>query len=376
VVFFTYAYRSLLARRRASLVTLLSVALFVAGATLGLTYYLNLASRLVAAPPEQIIVVAKGAASESESKLKLENARKLLVLEGIKHEGDQVLAVRELVSYVFLSTIDFSRYEEPTAIRGFDDKSAAIHDIKLVEGAMPAPGTLEVMVGRGLAKRYPHLRVGYEIGLPGGAGKVTGIFSAKGSVHDDEVWTPRAALELHLNTKLASSVTLIAESGRVADLLQRINSSKDLDAQATTMSEFRADRGGLHAVARTVLILLVLLSIVATFAIARTMNASVLTRVPELGALAAIGVPKGTLSRVVVVEGLLLAVLGAALGLGGGLLIASLLGRMPVGAYPVELHLTPVVLLVGIGLGLAVGLVGGVLPSLQVRRLDILTALR
>lgn len=377
VVFFTYAYRSLLARLRSTTITVLSVGLFVAGATLGLAYYLSLKQQLTTAPPENIIVVSKGAASEAESKLKLDNARKLFVLDGIKREGDQPVAVRELVSRVFVQANDFSRYEDPSTIRGIEERSLAVHHIKMLSGTPPKPGTLEVMVGKRLAQKYPHMKEGYEMGLPGGPGKITGVFSANGAPYEDEVWTDRPALELHINAKTSSAVTLVASDvSRVPALISQINESKDIDLQAATVAEFRADRAGLGTIARTVFILLVLLSVVATFAIATTMNTAVMMRLPELAALAAIGIRKGMLGRIVLIESALLAGIGALVGVGVALLVASQIGRMPVGANPVEISLSPMLLLVALGLGFVVGLLGGVLPALQVRRLDILKALR
>src|SRR4029078_4703142 len=84
VLLLFYAYRSLLAVVRANLISVFSVALFVAGGSLGLSYYLSLRGMVTTAPPENVIVVSKGALAERESKLKLETARKIVLLEGIK----------------------------------------------------------------------------------------------------------------------------------------------------------------------------------------------------------------------------------------------------------------------------------------------------
>ena len=376
-MFFTYAYRSLLARLRATLVTTLAVGLFVAGGTLGIAYYLSLGHLLGAAPAENIIVVSKGAASEAESKLKLENARKLIVLEDIKKTGDQPLAVRELVSRVFTEVNDYTKYQEPTVIRGIDEHSLEFHVILLAGGAAPTPGSLEVIIGKRLAKQQPHLAIGSDLGLPGGAGKITGIFSAAGGPFEDEVWTPRGALELHISAKASSSVTLVASSAAaVPGIVDKINNSKDIDLQAASVKDFRADRAGFGSIAKTVLILLVLLSVVATFSIATTISAAVASRLPELAALAAIGIPKSTLGRIILIESALMALTGALLGALIGWLIASQVGRMPFGANPVELSFSPQVLLVGIGLGLLAGMLGGIIPALRVRRLDVLASLR
>jgi putative ABC transport system permease protein len=377
VVFFRYAYRSLLARSRATIITVLSVALFVAGGTLGLAYYLNLEKQLVTAPPENIIVVAKGAASETESQLPLENARKVAVLEGLASDAGQPVMARELVSRVYIETTDKSREEDPSTMRGIDERSFAVHHAKLVAGELPKAGTFEVLVGARLAQTRPYLKIGYELGLPGGKGRVTGVFSTSGSTFEDELWTPRAALEMHLSAKTSSSLTVVAKNAAlVPQIVEKINASKDIDLYAASVASFRSELAGLGTIARAVLALLVMLTVVATFAIATTMSTSVLTRTPELAALAAIGIPKGRLARIVLVESALLAVFGALLGTGAGALIGTLIGRMPFGANPVSLGYSSTVLLAALVLALLVGVLGGVTASLQVRRIDVLSALR
>ena len=72
---------------------------------------------------------------------------------------------------------------------------------------------------------------------------------------------------------------------RVPALVEQINSSKDLRAQAAPVAAFREDLAGLGTITVTVLVLLVLLSLVVTFAIATTMNAAVVMRLPEFAAL-------------------------------------------------------------------------------------------
>ena len=354
---------------------MLSVALFVTGGSLGLAYYLSLEHLLVTAPPENIIVVSKGAGSEIEGSLELESARKLELLDGIKREGDP-LAARELVAQAYLAPPNYKHYEAPRTLRGIDADSVAVHRVTLVQGVAPAAGSLEVIVGKRLAARFK-LAVGGALALPAGSSKIVGVFDADGSSFEDEVWTPRAALELHSKLTDTSSVTIVAQSvGGVPDLIDRINANKDLDAHAATVAAYRSNGAGLATIARTVLVLLVLLATVATFVIAMTMNAAVLLRMAEFGSLAAIGIRRGVLARIVLVESALLGVIGAVVGMLASLLIANRLGAIPLGANPVELAMPAIVIVVGLALGVMVGVIGGVVPALQVSRLNVLEALR
>jgi ABC-type lipoprotein release transport system permease subunit len=374
VLFALYAYRSLRARLRANLLTMLAIILFVTGGSLGLSYYLSLKRMLLdTTPPENIVVLAKGASEEGSSKLDLDAARKVVLLDGVKRNGDVAVATRELVTRVYLA----EEGNEQVPIRGIDDQSLAVHRVKVAEGAAPAPGTLEILVGRRVAKRYKSLAIGHEVTLPAGTAKISGIMTADGGPSEDEVWTPRSALEAHLNVKFSSSLTLAAsDRARVPELVEKINLSREFAAQAVPATKLLEDGARLGTIAKVVLVLLVLLSIVATFAIATTMNAAVATRMPELAALAAIGIRRGALSRIILLESALLAFVGGLIGVGAGWLLAKQLGAISLGANPVELETSAMILLVGIGLGLAAGIIGGLVPTWRVRRLDIMQAMR
>jgi len=278
---------------------------------------------------------------------------------------------------VFVESTDFSKFENANTIRGIDEKSFQVHRAKLVSGEAPKPGTFDVVVGARLANIQPYLKIGYELRLPGGAARVTGVFSAEGSPLEDELWTPRAALEMHMSAKTSSSLTLVAkDASLVPEIVAKINASKDIDLYASSVAAFRTELAGLSTIAGAVFALLVLLTIVATIAIATTMSTAVTRRKPELAALAALGIRKGTLGRVLFAESAMLAAVGAAIGTGVGALIATLIGRMPLGANPVSLAYSPKIVLGAVLLGAVVGILGGVTAAIQARRIDILRALR
>jgi hypothetical protein len=378
VLFLLYAYRSLVSRLRANLTSLLVMGLFVAGGTLGLSYYFILKSSLATVPPQNVIVVAKGAATEWESRLSNEVANKIALLDGIVKEGDKPVLSREMASFIFVDQPDVSKFTEPPALRGIDEMAEKVHGIKLITGTMPKPDSLELVVGRRVVERFPFVKVGHVFQLPGGPSTVVGTFSAQGGPFEDELWTPRAALELHQKRRGLNSMTLVTESAeRAQQLVTQINESKPLEeAQASTALEFRSSKAGLDGIARAVFILLVLLSVIATFAITTTMNAAVVMRMSELAALAAIGIRRSSLARMIVIESLLLGVAGAALGALISVGAAAAIGRIPLGKVPLDLQVSTTAILVGLALGVAAGLLGSIAPAIQVRRLDILGALR
>jgi putative ABC transport system permease protein len=373
VLLFAYGYRSLVARLRANIVTMLAVAVFVGAASLGLSFHHGLSEMLIdTAPPENVIVLSKSAPVESGSVLPLDTARKLLVLDGIKRVSGAPLAVRELVTSVYVGDAD-----DATTIRGIDDQSPAVHHVTVATGALPKPGSLEVALGRRIAQAHPELAVGSELHLPGGACRVTGVLAANGSPFEDEIWTPRSALELHLKSQVTSSVTFVADdAARARTLADKINASKDLDAHASSVADFRDQAANLGTITNVVLLLLAVLSLIACSAIATTMNAAAAVRMPEFAALAAIGIHKSTLGRIVLLESVMLAATGAVLGVAASAIVRSQVTTLTLGANAVDISSGGAVLGLGLGLGLLVGIIGGLYPSRRVKRLDILHALR
>jgi putative ABC transport system permease protein len=375
MLFMFYAYRSLKARARANALTMLAIMLLVAGATLGLSFYEGLREMLVdATPPENVVVLAKAAVAETDSRLALDQTNQLMLVDGVQRVGDRPLAVRELITRVY---VDDTKNSVPVFIRGVDELSAKVHRAIVVQGAAPAPGSLDLMMGQRVADEHPSLKIGSEIKLPAGAAKITGIMTADGGPVEDEIWTPRSALELHLNVKHASSMTLVARDvAHVGELVDKINTSREFDAQAISATKLLADTANLGGVATLVITLLALLSIVATFAIATTIDASAAVRMPELAALAAIGIPRRVLGSVVLMESALLAIIGALLGVGLSMLASSQIGAIRVGSNPVHLASPVGVIGIGVGIGVAVALAGAITPAVKVARLDILKAIR
>lgn len=375
VLFLVYVYRSLRARLRTNVITMLSIMLFVAGSTTGLAVYLDFKRQLVdSTPAENILVLGRGATSEGASRLSLEAAQKIAVLDGIRKRDNVPLVTREVVSDVAVNTTDFTRFEPFATVRGIDDQSAAVHGAKLVRGSLPERGSLHVIVGRRLASKHPNLELGGTLFLPGGESQVTGIFEAGGSAFEDEVWTLREALERHLKEKFSSSVTLVAESSAgVPALVAKINNTKGLEAQAAPLAAFAQAGAGLDAILKTVLAMLVLLAVVATTAIATTMNAAFIARMSELATLVAIGIRRSRLVRIVILESALLALVGSILGVLVSELVRRQIGMVTFGPIPLELTTTAIVPLVGIALGLGVGILGSLAPALSVLRLDLKT---
>lgn len=105
-----------------------------------------------------------------------------------------------------------------------------------------------------------------------------------------------------------------------------------------------------------------------------TMAMTVRERVPELGVLKTLGFTDATVLVLVLVESLLIACVGGALGLALAKLFT--LGGDPTGGMLPTFYLAPSEMLLGFAIAVTVGLIAGSVPALTAMRLRIVDALR
>lgn len=111
--------------------------------------------------------------------------------------------------------------------------------------------------------------------------------------------------------------------------------------------------------------------------VANTVFMSVQERVREFGVLRTLGFREGWIARLVVAEAVALAVLGAALGVGGAYALLAYT-HLSIGTEGVSVTFatSPALALRGLGVALAVGVVAGLAPAVRSARLPIVRSLR
>lgn len=103
--------------------------------------------------------------------------------------------------------------------------------------------------------------------------------------------------------------------------------------------------------------------VVGSIGVLNTMIMSVVERVREISILRAIGWKKSRVVRMVLGEALVLSLVGAALGIGGAILLVKWLTTLPAVAGFIEGTIAYSVLLKGVLLALVVGVLGGAYPA-------------
>jgi putative ABC transport system permease protein len=136
-------------------------------------------------------------------------------------------------------------------------------------------------------------------------------------------------------------------------------------------TQFDAIFGGVY-------VLLALLSVPSLIAILNTLAIGVIERTREIGMLRAIGAARGQVRRMIVSEALILAAIGTAFGLLGGLYLSYLMveGLSASGIFRMDYNFPLASILAAIAAGLIFGVLAALYPARQAARMEIIRALR
>jgi putative ABC transport system permease protein len=386
----SYSLRSLFARRLRTSLTVAVIALVVIATTLFLGLITSLRRTLVTTGDERnLIVMRKGSSNDGSSVLPLQALQDIRFFEGIARDAaGSPLISPELVVQPFFWRLDGGR--ENVLVRGVEPPAVfQVHEeVKLVEGRMFEPSSGEAVVGSGVAGRYRGAQPGQEIEFGRGRWKVVGVFEGGGSSFESEVWVDARELANDAKRTLPySSFRLrVAPGADQGALARRIGDDPRHALEALPEIEYYAKQAeSANTLYVLVIGLAVLAGVGAVFGATNTLYAAVQARTAEIGTLRAIGFSRASILVSFLVESLVTAGLGFAIGgslaalLGAG--ISWALGGIGFGAATfttsvVQLRVGPSDLAAALGLALAVGLLGGLAPARRAAGLRPIEALR
>ena len=117
--------------------------------------------------------------------------------------------------------------------------------------------------------------------------------------------------------------------------------------------------------------------VVGSLGVANTVTMNVLEKKRTLGLLRAVGMTGGQVTRVVVLESLMLGVAGGLIGLVGGMVTALFiqLASQPLLGHPIKASFRPTVVLVNLAAAVAVTTIAAWIPARRAARLDLLESI-
>jgi putative ABC transport system permease protein len=270
-------------------------------------------------------------------------------------------------------------------IRGVTPRSLEVRGgIEIRQGRLFTPGLYEVIVGERIAQRISGLDVGATIPIQRHDWTIVGTFASRGGAFESEVWGDLDTMAEPLRrTGGSSSLAVRLKDPATLEAFDTwIRDDPEMQLQAVEERKYYEDQAG--GLSNTLLFLVAFVSftmaIGAVFGAMNTLYAIVAARTREIGTLRALGFSRRSVLLSFVVESVLLAMAGGALGCLLALPIngfSTASGQTPsFSEVAFAFQVTPDILIRGLVFATIMGLVGGLLPAFRAARLPITTALR
>jgi putative ABC transport system permease protein len=382
-----YNLRNLVERKGTTIMTAVGIALTVAVLVTSMALMHGLDAVFAGSGhPRQVIVMRQSADAELSSTVKEESWQVVRALPMIARNAQgEALASPEVLTVVNLPSVDYPDGMNVT-VRGMLPIGRQMRETaKLVSGRWNEPGQRQIVVGTGIAQRYPAARVGQTLKFGRGTWEVVGEFVDGESAANSE-----------LHTDLNQLRGDFEQSGGCNSVLVRLESENQVEAfteavkndQRVTLS-VTPEQTYYRNLTRTSngvflqfigFFVSVIMAIGAGFAATNTMYAAVSRRSREVGTLRALGFSRKSILLSFVFESVMLALLGGVLGC----LLALPLNNLSAGIgnwqtfseVAFRFKVTPGAMLAGLGFAGLIGLLGGFLPAFAAARKGIVQAMR
>ncbi len=383
---FSYIWRSLWARRLTTALTVGGVALvvFVFAGVLMLARGLE-ATLVETGSADNVIVLRRSATSELSSQVDRATADALEAESGVGHDVDG----RPLLSREVMLIINLYKKKSGAlgnvSTRGVSPRALELrHGTRIIQGRPFRFGTHEVVVGKSIASQFKGVTLGAELAFAGDRWTVVGITDAGGTAFDSEIWGDVDQFMQAAGRPVYSSLTLrLADPGRYDQLKTRLQADPRFQSvelkrerdyyreQSQTLAKFIRILG---------LVVTTIFSFGAMIGAMITMYAAVASRTVEVGTLRALGFRRRSVLTAFLVESVMLALVGGALGVALAALLSF--GRISVVNFQsfseigFGFALSLGVIRSALLFAVVMGVIGGFLPAVRASRLNIVNALR
>ncbi len=258
--------------------------------------------------------------------------------------------------------------EEPALLRGVLEKALLVHtSVRLLEGTFPGPG--EVMVGdlthRKLGVEKEELAVGQQLYFGDSAMRISGRFTAPGTVLESEIWFDRNDLSSLTQRDSLSSIILRLENTNADDVELFTFQRNDLELAAIREDKYYEKLSIFYQPIQIMTwVTAALVGAGAVFGGLNTLYAAFASRIKEMATLQSIGYTRTALFVSLIQESVLATLSGTLLAF----VIAYFLldGRtVPFSIGTFTLTMTPSVIFTGLIAGILLGTIGTLPPAIR-----------
>lgn len=330
------------------------------------------------------IVLRGGSQAEINSTVSRDQVRLIEDGPGIARGGDG----KPLVSPELYLVVDGIKRSTGTKanlpLRGIGEQGAALRKgITVTAGRMFARGANEIVVGKGLVQEFSGFELGKTVAFGTTRWTVVGIFDAGGSVFESEIWADLPVVQALFNrpnfvqtvrARLDAPASLTKLKSYVDDDPRlKLDTKSEVDYfkdQSSQTSDLIQKLGWPLAIA---------MAFGALAGALNTMYSSVAARAVEIATLRAIGFGGFPAFVGTLVESLVLAAIGGAIGaiatylVFDGFTASTLGGNFTQVVF--DFKLSPTLVAQGVVLALIVGLIGGLFPAIRAARMPIVAGL-
>lgn len=381
----SYVMRNLWVRRVTTILTAggMSLVVFVFATVLMMSEGIK-ETMVATGQPDNVIVLRKGAGSEINSAILRSQASSLEALPGITtdSEGHRQIARESVV----LNNLP-KRNSEDTAnvtMRGTSAIGMAIRpQVRMVQGRTFRPGTTEIIVGQAVAKGFANVSLGNTLVMAGREWTIVGVFDAKRSGFDSEIWADSdQVMQSFRRTVYSTIIFKLTSVESFSTIAKAIADDPQLQLDVKLEQRFYAEQseGMTKFITLLGLSLSVIFSIGAIVGAMITMFAAVASRIGEIGTLRALGFRREAVLIAFLGEALGLALVGGLLGLAGASVMQtvniSTLNMATFSELAFRFKLTWGVATQTMSFALLMGFLGGFVPAWRAGQLSIIECLR
>lgn len=390
----SYNVRNLKLRKGLTIMTALGIALTVTTAIFLMALLAGLDKAFVSSGSwKNVLVLRKGSEAELSGGFDASLFPTLKVLPGIEKDSKgEPLASGEWVVVIVLPRNDGTGEVNVTVrgmmpagleMRQMPDEPGGKAPAKLIDGRWFETGQREVVVSKSIRSRFAHANIGDTMEFGKGSWKVVGVFDAGGSAYESEIWGDVNQMASDFDRQGGySSAYLRATDTIAADALKnRVSDDQRLKLEGMIETDYYAKQTSSGTPIKIIgFVVAVIMAIGSSFAAMNTMYAAVAYRGREIATLRVLGFSRPAILTSFVLESLMLALLGAVVGI---LLMLPFNGMQTGTSNAVtfsevvfSLQITPRVAAYAVAFALIMGLAGGFAPAWHAARQNILTALR
>jgi ABC-type lipoprotein release transport system permease subunit len=335
--------------------------------------------------PANAIVLRRSATSELSSQVDRATADVLEADNGVARGAEG----RPLLSREVVLVIDLFKKKSNAlgnvSIRGVSPRALQLRPgVHIVQGRPFQFGTHEVVVGKSIASQFKGVSLGAELTFGGDRWTVVGVMDAGGTAFDSEIWGDADQFMQAFGRPVYSSLIFrLADAGGFDQLKARLQADPRMQ-----YVELKHERDYYKEQSQTLATFIRILGLVVTtiFSFGAmigamiTMYAAVANRTVEVGTLRALGFRRRSVLAAFLLESVVLALVGGALGVALAALLSfariSVVNFQSFSEIGFGFALSPGVVRSALVFAVVMGVVGGFLPAVRAARLNIVNALR